>query len=267
MSIRIAGNMGAFYPGSCAEIDRMIDHFNGILDEALTDKSVLEAKPRAIIAPHAGYVYSGFTANVAHRILGNSLPKRVVVIGPSHHVYFEGVSVGLHDLYQSPCGDVPVDRAYAEELARRFGLVFVPEAHKKEHSTETQIPFVHHYEPEAKVVELIYGRIDYTALVPIIDAILADPDNAVVISSDLSHFYTLEQAKRLDNICLAGVAEEDVSLLDKGCEACGILGIKAIVAVAKEHGWKTQLLDYRTSANASGDTSRVVGYMSALILP
>ncbi len=267
MSTRIAGNMGAFYPASCSEIDRMIAHWNGILDEALKDKSILQEKPRAIIAPHAGYIYSGFTANIAHRILGNSRPKRVVVIGPSHHVYFEGISVGLQEEYQSPCGTVPIDKAYADELARDFGLGFVPQAHEKEHSTETQVPFVHHYEPEAKVVELIYGKIEYTELVPIIEAILADPDNAVVISSDLSHFYTLEQAKQLDNICLAGVAEEDIGILDKGCEACGILGIKAIVAVAKKYGWKTQLLDYRTSADASGDTQRVVGYMSALILP
>ncbi|WP_456457074.1 AmmeMemoRadiSam system protein B [Nitratifractor sp.] len=267
MNIRIAGNRGAFYPATCNEIEKMIDHWNGILDEALKDKSILEEKPRAIIVPHAGYIYSGFTANIAHRILGNSRPKRVVVIGPSHHVYFEGVSASLMDRYESPCGDVPIDRAYAEELVAKFGLTFVPEAHNKEHSTETQIPFIRHYEPEAKVVELIYGKVDYRALVPIIDAVLADPDNAVVISSDLSHFYTLEQAKQLDNICLAGVAEEDISLLDKGCEACGIIGIKAIIAVAKEHGWKTQLLDYRTSADASGDTQRVVGYMSALILP
>ena len=188
-----------------------------------------------------------------------------MVIGPSHHVYFEGVSVGLQNEYPTPCGNLPIDRPYAGELAERFGLIFVPEAHTKEHSTETQMPFVRHYEPETKVVELIYGKTGYADLVPILEAVLSDPGNAVVISSDLSHFYTLEQAKRLDNICLAGVAEEDIGLLDKGCEACGILGIKAIIAVAKKHGWKTQLLDYRTSADASGDTERVVGYMSAIV--
>ena len=262
---RIAGNMGAFYPARCDEMEKMIAHWNGILDEALTDKSILDARPRAIIAPHAGYVYSGFTADIAHRILGNAHPKRVVVIGPSHHVYFEGVSVALSDEYQSPCGPVALDRTYSEALAREFGLIHVPEAHQKEHSTETQIPFIRHYEPKAKVVELIYGKIDYSALVPIIEKILANPDNAVVISSDLSHFYTLEQAKQLDSVCLAGVAEEDIALLDKGCEACGILGIKAMIAVAKKHGWKTRLLDYRTSADASGDTQRVVSYMSAII--
>lgn len=265
--IRLAGNMGAFYPASCAEIEKMIEHWNGILDEALTDKSVLNEKPRAIIAPHAGYIYSGFTANIAHRILANSRPKRVVVIGPSHHVYFEGVSASMQESYQTPCGNLPIDKAYIEELAKHYPLEFVPEAHHKEHSTETQMPFIQHYEPQAKVVELIYGKIDYRELVPLIDTILSDPENVVVISSDLSHFYTLEEAKQLDNICLAGVAEESVEILDKGCEACGMIGIKAIVEVAKKHGWKTQLLDYRTSADASGDTSRVVGYMSALILP
>ena len=264
--VRRAGNAGTFYPANCAEIEKMINHFNSVLDSAIRDKSILNQSTRAIISPHAGYIYSGFTANSAYRLLANSKAKRVVVIGPSHHVYFEGISVSLADRYETPCGDIAIDREYAYSLAKKYGFITAEQAHYKEHSTETQIPFIKHYLPDAKVVELIYGKINYQQLVPIIKDILSNPDNAVVISSDLSHFYTLEEAKQLDNICLAGVAKEDVNILDKGCEACGIIGIKAMIEAAKELGLKSELLDYRTSADASGDKSRVVGYMSAVFI-
>ena len=263
---RRAGNAGTFYPANCAEIEKMINHFNSVLDSAIKDKSILNQSTRAIISPHAGYIYSGFTANSAYRLLANSNIKRVIVIGPSHHVYFEGISISLANSYESPCGNLEIDREYSQNLAKKYSLISVDEAHYKEHSTETQIPFIKHYLPDAKVVELIYGKINYQQLVPIIKDILSNPDNAVVISSDLSHFYTLQQAKELDSICLAGVAKEDINLLDKGCEACGIIGIKAMVEVAKELGLKSELLDYRTSADASGDKSRVVGYMSAIFI-
>ena len=265
-SMRRAGNANAFYPGSCQEIEKMISHFNSVLDDALKDKSILNQKTRAIISPHAGYIYSGFTANIAHRLLGNANPKRVIVIGPSHHVYFEGISVSLDSEYESPCGNLEIDREYISKLAKRYSFISVREAHFREHSTETQIPFIKHYLPNAKVVELIYGKIDYKELIPLIKDLLADSDNGIVISSDLSHFYTLDEAKKLDNICLAGVAKEDVNILKSGCEACGLIGIEAMVESAKELGYRAELLDYRTSADASGDKSRVVGYMSAIFI-
>jgi AmmeMemoRadiSam system protein B len=263
--IRRAGNRGSFYPGSCEEILKMIDHFNAILDKSLKEKDILKNGARAIIAPHAGYIYSGFTANIAHRILSAGRPKRIVVIGPSHHIYFEGISGSMLDEYESPCGNLPIDREYLEHLAGEFPLVYAPDAHLKEHSTETQIPFIRYYHKDVKVIELIYAKTDYIDLVPLIEKVLSDPESAVVISSDLSHFHTLEYAKKIDNICLAGVAEKSIATLESGCEACGIIGIKAIIAAAAKHGWQTELLDYRTSADASGDTERVVGYMSAAI--
>jgi len=262
---RRAGNRGAFYPATCSEIETMITQFNAALEGALTDTNILNQKSRAIIAPHAGYIYSGFTANIAHRILGNARPKRVVVIGPSHHVYFEGISIARQQRYEAPCGDRLIDAEYSESLAETYGLLFIPEAHHKEHSTETQIPFISHYAPQAKVVELIYGQVNPARLVPIIEDILNDPEAAVVISSDLSHFYTQSEAEKLDSICLEGIDRLDVDVLDRGCEACGIIGIKAMIEAARKREWKSTLLDYRTSADASGDTQRVVGYTSAIL--
>ncbi len=264
--IRDAGNKGLFYPNSCKEIESMIDRFNKILDSAIKDKSILQYKPKAIISPHAGYIYSGFTANIAHRLLKNNNPKRVVVIGPSHHVYFEGVSVSLADEYETPCNTLEIDTQYSHLMAKKYNLLYIKEAHYKEHSTETQMPFIKHYLPNAKVVEYIYGKINYQTLIPLIEDALSQKDTAVVISTDLSHFYTLKEAKELDAICLTGVAKEDISILQRGCEACGKIGVEAIIAVAKKMGLKSKVLDYRTSADTSGDSSRVVGYMSAIFL-
>jgi len=166
--------------------------------------------PKAIISPHAGYVYSGFTANIAHRILSNSRSKRTVVIGPSHHVYIDGISGSFMDTYETPCGELGIDRQYLDSLGKHFQIGFIEKAHKIEHSTETQIPFIKHYSPDSLIVELIYGQIDYRELSMIIKAILRDPDNSIVISSDLSHFHSLDRANRLDNICLAGIKDKNV---------------------------------------------------------
>ena len=261
---RVAGARGQFYPSSCSEIEGMIERFNTVLDQHLKDKTILKDVPRAIISPHAGYIYSGFTANFAHRILANAKPKRVVVIGPSHHVFIDGISGSFFDEYESPCGNMAIDKEYLEILKDKFSLKFAPKAHSVEHSTETQMPFIKHYNPHIKVVELIYGRVDFQEVALIIDEVLKDKDNAVVISTDLSHFYTKQKAKVLDSICLEAIQKRDVKLFDRGCEACGIIGVKAMVEVARIRGLKVKLLDYRTSSDTTGDESNVVGYLSAV---
>ncbi|BDY12222.1 AmmeMemoRadiSam system protein B [Hydrogenimonas cancrithermarum] len=265
MRIREAAVAGQFYPASPEEIKMMIDHFNKVLEESVRDPKLLQTATQAVIVPHAGYVYSGFTANIAHRLLGNSGVKRVVVIGPSHRVYLQGTSVSEYDLFETPLGDLPIDRNLATELIQKFGLGFVPEAHH-EHSTEVQMPFIKTYLPDARVVELVYGDENPTNLAPVIEWLLSDPQTGVVISTDLSHYYDIEKAKRLDSICLDAVSKLDPAGLHRGCEACGKIGVEAILIAARNLGLEPMLLDYRTSADASGDTSQVVGYMSAAFL-
>ncbi|MCH9813555.1 MAG: AmmeMemoRadiSam system protein B [Epsilonproteobacteria bacterium] len=262
---REAGVKGQFYPKKCGEIQNYIQKWNHILDTKLKDPVLLKEYPRAVIVPHAGYIYSGFTANIAYRLLANSRAKRVIVIGPSHRVYIDGLSGSTQDLFDSPCGDLVIDTAYLAQLKKHFSIGFEAKAHNMEHSTEVQMPLIKHYLPQAKVIEFIYGKIDYKKLAKLIYTLLRDPDNVVVISTDLSHFYTLENAKKLDNICLNGILKKDISILDRGCEACGLLGVKAMLHVAKEAQMSVELLDYRTSADASGDENRVVGYVSAYL--
>jgi len=264
MSVRTMSVVGSFYPASPYEINEMINHFNTMLErqpDLLRRFNTL--KGDAIIVPHAGWIYSGFTANIAFKILALTNPKTVVVIGPSHRVGFEGVSIADNECYQTPLGNLAIDTALVQDLKSRFTLPTFAQAHH-EHSTEVQMPFIKHYMNDVKVIELVYGYTESLKIVPIIDYLLSLTNTAVVISTDLSHYYSLEEAKQLDSICLEAIRTENIQELHQGCEACGMIGVEAIINVAKKRGLKAILLDYRTSADASGDTSRVVGYASAI---
>ena len=261
MSARETAVAGQFYPATANEIEKMIEHYNTILDAHADTDALFSLKSRAVIVPHAGYIYSGFTANVALRLLGMQDVRRVVVIGPSHRVYLEGVSVAEYDSYETPFGALRVDKALVAELKAMYGVHFYPEAHH-EHSTEVQMPLVKYYMPDVSVVELVYGDASPAKIAEMIDYLLDDPHTAVVISTDLSHYYDIEKAKRLDSICLDAVMKLDVSELHQGCEACGKIGVEAMLIAARHKGLKPHILDYRTSADASGDKSQVVGYTS-----
>ena len=262
---RKAAVRGLFYPENCTKLGIYFRKFNDMIGTKFKAKPLFKVTPMAIIVPHAGYVYSGFTANVAYTVFSKNPARRVIVIGPSHRYHFEGISGSYYESYETPCGDIPIDTAYLIDLAKKFKIGFEPKAHQNEHSTEVQMPFVQHYFPRAKVIELVYGKISPHYLAKIIAYLLKDKENAVVISSDLSHFYTQEKARRLDKICLEGITSLNSKKLDQGCEACGMIGLKGMIEAAKELGLKSQVLDYRTSADYSGDSSRVVGYMSAIV--
>ena len=261
--IREAGNMGKFYPSDCKALKNTIEHFNK-KSVSSTNKSFSETRPRAIISPHAGYIYSGYTANAAHHLISNAQPKRIIVIGPSHHLYIDGISAGFYKSYQTPCGNLETDIKYLKNLDSSYNFLFENRAHYLEHSTETQMPFINYYNPQAKVIELIYGKTDWMQLTELIEYILSDKNNVVVISSDLSHFYPISIAKKLDAVCIEAIERKDTNLLDD-CEACGITGIKAILDVADKLNLQTDILDYRTSADVSEDNTSVVGYASAVI--
>lgn len=263
-SLRKAAVRGSFYPQECSQIKAYFEKFNHSLEEIAISKEVQNIVPRAVIVPHAGYIYSGFTANFAYRFLKQSKAKRLIVIGPSHHHYFQGISGSYYEHYESPCGDIEIDSPYLFALAKQFDIGFEPKAHAKEHSTEVQMPFIQHYLPKSKIIELIYSDTTAKALAPLIIALLQNRDNAVIISSDLSHFHSLEEAKAFDENCLRGVANLDLTELAHGCEACGLIGVQAMILAAKQLKLTSKLLDYRTSADTSGDSSSVVGYMSAM---
>ncbi len=263
MSIREMSVAGSFYPNSSQEIEAMLDHFNTILEKNVNMHQLLSFESRAVIVPHAGYIYSGFTANVAYRTLATKPLKQVVVIGPSHRQLFKGISIADYTHYATPFGMLPVATQTVETLKQKEGISFLPHVHA-EHSTEVQMPFIKYYMPDVSVVELIYGKEDPHHLSSMIDQLLEEPQTAVVISTDLSHFYDIKKAQKHDGICLDAITTLDPLRLEQGCEACGKTGVEAIILSARERGLIPHVLDYRTSADISGDTTQVVGYLSAL---
>jgi len=267
MSSRTTAVAGQFYPVSCQEIEQYIERFNAVLKDNNYNESAVSIIPRAIIVPHAGYVYSGFTANVAFKTAAEKrgLVKCVVIIGPSHRVFVNGASIALYNNYSSPCGDMKIDLVFSNALNERFDFLhFAPDAHH-EHSTEVQVPFIKYYFPDAELVEIVYGDQDYVQLSQLIDAVMEEQDTLVVISTDLSHFHTEQQAKGLDTLCIQAMADLKIAELESGCEACGMTGIKAVIASANKLALKSEVLDYRTSADVTGDKQSVVGYVSCLI--
>ena len=255
-----------WYGGTCKAVENYIAHFNKIIDENVDKekaKEIFSLKPKALIVPHAGWMYSGFSANFAYRIAANSNPKQIAVIGPSHKFAFDGISVSLEEEYQTPCGNLDMDIQISQKLIENFDVLNLEYVHT-EHSTEVQMPFIKHYFSNIPVMELIYSNYNPSKLSEIINYLLLN-DSLIVISSDLSHYYDLKTANILDYNCLEAVAEEDISKLSS-CEACGKIGIEAMIISAKEMNLTSFIVDYRTSADVSGDTNQVVGYMSAVFI-
>lgn len=252
---------GSFYPSRPAEITQLFASFNNRLEETQHQSLLTEKATKAIIVPHAGYVYSGFTANCAYRVLAKQSLSSIIVIGPSHRTHLHGISLCEASSYETPLGDIQRS-SLLQELKARFSLAQkIPHV---EHSTEVQFPFIKHYLTGVTIVEIIYGLVEPDEIQRIIEYALALPDTGVIISSDLSHFYSLEEARKIDSLCLKAIDNLDTSILQQGCEACGLTGIESMISSAHNLNLSPEILDYRTSADASDDTSRVVGYVSAI---
>ena len=252
---------GSFYPAACHEIEMLMQRF-----EQMRQNIETAITPRILVVPHAGYIYSGFTANMAYSVASQqSGIDRIIVIGPSHRVAFSGASVARHESFETPCGDLVMDHVYGAELEARFEWFGFSESLHQEHSTEVQMPFIKHYFDETPVVEIVYGQIDPEMLSQSIAYMLEDTENLIVISTDLSHFYTLEDAGVHDAICIEAIESMNIGLCKHGCEACGLLGLKGAMMAAQNLKMQSRILDYRTSADTSGDKDSVVGYVSALL--
>ncbi len=250
---------GSFYPASQEEIESYLKYFNKVFEKHF---SLIDTESKAVIVPHAGYIYSGFTANVAYRILQNSAIKRFVVIGPSHRIGFNGISLCEYEEYDTPFGPLKSDPEIVKNLQENFQIGCIAQAHQ-EHSTEVQFPFLKYYIPDATMVELVYSSIDVESVSKIIDFLLEQDDIGIIISTDLSHFYTLKEANLRDQICINAIENLNLEKIEEGCEACGMIGVKAMLISAKKHSMKSHIIDYRTSADVSNDTESVVGYVSA----
>ena len=252
---------GSFYPNNADEIKNYFNYFTKSYDLHV---SLPNIKPKAIIVPHAGYIYSGFSANIAYRLLAKSGLKNLLILGPSHRVDFYGASLCEFESYETPLGELASASEFINLLKQRFTPQCLSQAHH-EHSTEVQFPFIKYYMPQANIAEIVYGDIDPQELSLLIDFALVQESTGVIISTDLSHFHDLVNANKLDNLCVEAVEHLDAKALHNGCEACGKIGVEAMLRSAKKKNLHVKILDYTTSAQVTHDEKSVVGYMSACI--
>ncbi len=249
---------GVFYPSEAQSL-------RGTVSSFIKHSPLYTLKPVGFVVPHAGYVYSGSVAGVVYRQLENlDLSKRfrVLLIGPSHYFTFEGVSFGSYTHFETPLGTVEVDRESVEKFVISKSHVVTSTsnvAFMKEHSLEVHIPFLQFMLKDFLLVPVIYGDILANHIKEVIEFFLSYDDTIFIVSSDLSHYHPYHVAKEVDKFCHIGVENLDEDTLRR-CEACGIVGITGAVLYAKEQRLKGKLLAYKTSANASGEKSSVVGY-------
>jgi hypothetical protein len=252
VSVRRPAVAGTFYPASPDELSQLVDRLiAGVPAKA-------GARPKALIAPHAGYIYSGPIAASAYACVKSGAGEitRVVIVGPAHRVYVQGlVSPGAGAL-RTPLGTLPVDRAALAPLPQ---VAENPRAHEAEHSLEVQLPFLQRLLPGVQIVPLAVGEAEPEEVAAVLEALWGGPETLVVISSDLSHYLGYREASAADRRTADRVLALDPVPLE-GEDACGCAGINGLVEVARRRGLRPELLDLRSSGDTAGPRDQVVGY-------
>lgn len=251
--VRPAAVAGMFYPEAPAALRRDVS-------ARLAAVAVPAPAPKAIVVPHAGYVYSGGVAATAYasvRLAAGTL-RHVVLIGPSHRVGFRGIAVPEADAFASPAGIVSID-AESRQRALAHPAVFASDrAHAQEHSLEVQLPFLSAVLEHFELLPLLTGEVSSKDVADVLDRVWGGRDTLIVVSTDLSHFHDQRTARRLDDATAARVLAFDGTL--EGDDACGAAGLNGFLVAAARRGMRSRQLDICTSADTAGDPRRVVGY-------
>jgi len=253
--IRQPAVAGMFYPQEEKILSQMVGQFLKDSPVPLKDEGTL----KVLIAPHAGYIYSGPVAGACYKQL-DTLDKnkhwKVFLLGPAHRVSLQGISICAYDHFQTPMGRVQVS-PIAKTLAAQFG--FLPEADQQEHSLEVQLPFLQAQLSSFELIPIVIGAAPPKGLANIL-APLLDEDSLLVISTDLSHFLPYEEARLVDAIANQAIPDLDIDLMMEKGDACGLIGVLTAMELAKEQQWSGHFLDYQNSGDTAGDKDRVVGY-------
>jgi len=266
--VRPAQVAGHFYPSNPDKLRKDI----GLLLDVTKPKEKIE-KVFGIIAPHAGYVYSGKTAAHAYNLLIGKKFKRVIIISPSHSEYFPGICIFEGDAYETPLGILKVDKDFREGLITDDIIIFKGnEGHRREHALEVQLPFLQTVLKDFKIVPVVMGEQSKRNIDTLAKKIaeVSDDETLIVASSDLSHFYSKSQADRLDSVIEKRVREFDFESLQMDLEthageACGGGPIVALMKAANLKNIRhSKVLHRSDSGDVTGDTKEVVGYLSAV---
>ena len=256
-TVRPAAVAGAFYPAAATELQAAVA---GLLD-AVAPPATGRA-PKALIAPHAGYVYSGSTAAAAYARLATLHGKisRVVLLGPAHRVAFDGLALPGADAFASPLGPVKIDAEAVRALAHLPQITTNAEAHALEHSLEVHLPFLQQTLGDFALVPLVVGRTTPDLVAEVIELLWGGPETLIVVSSDLSHYLPYRTATISD-----AQTVRDMLALDPVIDhehACGATPVNGLLRVARRRGLAPELLAACNSGDTAGDRNRVVGYAS-----
>jgi AmmeMemoRadiSam system protein B len=257
LRVRNPAVAGSFYPSNASELQTMIDD---LLVEAGRDNPVASA-PKAIVAPHAGYIYSGPVAASAYAALGNArdIVSRVVLLGPAHRVLLRGLALPESGAFATPLGCVPVDQAAVDVLSQLQQVSVSEEAHATEHSLEVHLPFLQCVLAHFQLVPLVVGGASAGQVAELLERLWGGKETLIVISSDLSHYHDYETARRLDRATsdvIERFAYEDLNF----DQACGRIPLSGLLLAARARGMTERTVDLRNSGDTAGPRDEVVGY-------
>ena len=258
LDTRPAAVAGVFYPGDARELALALDQAFAQARAAGSGGT----PPKALIVPHAGYVYSGPIAASAYAGLAalRGVVTRVVLLGPAHRVPVRGLALPEAAAFATPLGALRVDAEAVRALAGVPGVVVSAAAHAREHALEVQLPFLQRVLGDVAIVPLVVGHAPVELVADVLERLWGGPETLIVISSDLSHYHPYEEARRID-----GATVRAILALDSGLDherACGATPIAGLVEVARRRGLTPELLDLRNSGDTAGERGRVVGYAS-----
>jgi AmmeMemoRadiSam system protein B len=253
-SIRRPAVAGLFYPDDRQTLMAMVQSF-------LQTAGTLGQPPKAIIAPHAGYVYSGPVAASAYALLpaARNTIRKVVLMGPSHRVGFHGIAVSGAESYATPLGIVPIDRKALEKIQDLPFICELDQAHAQEHSLEVHLPFLQVALGEFELIPLVAGDASPEEVGQVLERLWGGPETLIVISSDLSHYHDYQTARQLDSAttrAIESLRPEDINYED----ACGRVPVNGLLHLARLRGLAARTVDLRNSGDTGGGKDRVVGY-------
>jgi AmmeMemoRadiSam system protein B len=243
---------GTFYPSDARALARDVD---AMMREARATPQTVQ--PKALVVPHAGFVYSGPIAASAYATVARPAEiRRVVLLGPAHRVYLQGVAAPSARRLRTPLGEIEVD----VDALDAAGVPRNDEAHESEHSLEVQLPFLQRVIPRARVCPIVCGRASPDDVAKVLEALWGGPETLVVVSSDLSHYLPYEEGRAVDEKTSSKVVSLDADI--SGDEACGYVGLRGLLVVARRKHLTCTLLDLRSSGDTGAKTRReaVVGY-------
>ena len=255
-SVQAAGVAGLFYPSDPEELAAGVD-------ASLARAAAPEMAPKAVIAPHAGHIYSGDIAGAAYRLLAQrkSELKRVVLLGPTHRMPVRGIALSPANAWETPFGSLAVDQTARDELARQPGVTVAPEPFVGEHSLEVHLPFIQRALGDVEVLPILVGQPMNGQVSQVLDQLWGGPETAIIVSSDLSHFHDYDTAVAKDAETASGIERLEPQVCE-GHRACGYFIIDGLLDQARRRDLRVTALDVRNSGDTCGPRDRVVGYGS-----